>query len=99
MVLIIALLLLILCFIALLSVDAASGKRALSVCSGIVLAFLKSAQVLLFEYLDAIALFISILLACGNHFVIDYYIVFLFSYMILIAFHIIKISRYSSAAF
>jgi hypothetical protein len=64
-----------------------------------VLAFLKSTQVLFWVCSDAVVVAICILLACSNHFVIDYYIMILFSSLILITYHTLRLSRYSSASF
>ena len=96
MVIIFDLLILIIGFIALLHIDIVAGKRALSICSGMVIAFLKSAQVLFGECLETIITFTCILLASSNHFIIDYYIIFLFSSLIQIIYHALRLSRYPS---
>lgn len=99
MVFIINLIMIIIGLIALIKLDAAAGKRSLSICAGMILAFLKSAQVLFYEYSEALVATICILLACSNHFIIDYYILVLFSSLILITYLTLRLSRYSSANF
>lgn len=87
----------ILCFTALSNASLTSSKRALLGCSKIIIAFIKSAQVLFGEVAAALVSIYLIHLAFNNHFVIDYYILFLFSSMILIIYHILKMARCSSA--
>ena len=85
--------------IALVKADLTYGSRALSACRNLALIFIKTAQVLFYDYAQALLAFVLILLACGNHFIIDYYIIFLYSSMILIVYHTLRLSKESSAIF
>lgn len=85
--------------IALAKLAAAPGTRALSGCSKIILSFLKSAHVLFGEFAKVVVAIAFTAHIFGNHFVLDYYIISLFSSMILIRYHILTTSKYPSVNF
>lgn len=82
--------------LALAKINISYSARAFSVCRNLALAFIKSAQVLFYDCKQLLLALVLILLACRNHFVIDYDIIFLFSSMILIIYHTLKLSKDSS---
>lgn len=87
----------ILCFATFANIRINNGKGALSVYSKIIIAFIKSSQILFVEAIVALVSIVYILLVCSNHFVIDYYIIFAYNSMLLITLHTLRMSRYPSA--
>lgn len=91
---ILSLLFLIIGFLALLHLDCKGGRRAISACRKFALAFVKAGRVLFAECLVFLAAVLFVQFAHGKHFVMDYYILFLFSSLLLTIYHTLKLSRY-----
>ena len=95
---ILGLLFLIIGFMAFQHINVKISGRAWSACRKFALAFVKAGRVLFAECPGIVAAVLFVQLSHGKHFVMDFYILFLFSSLILITYHTFKLFRYSLTA-